>query len=508
MSALQRGIIAMQSQNLQEALACFKQAVEEEPKNPQAAACYGQALCWQGKRDEGVVELRRSGSLLIKKARKNKDTSQALMMVDQLHYWNDYTGALEIARQAVQINNQVVRGFQLLALTYSRLNQPKSALEAGRQALRLAPNNSMLSILLATLESANKLYEPAKTRLEKVLTQNLSPEEKYRAHKELAIILDKLKLYPEVFPHLYASTQVSALLPEVKKQDASLVPKMLETNTQEFDQALLSRWAGVDFQEDHAPPMFLMGFMRSGTTLTQEVLGTHPDVFVADESDLIISVVNELERMLPKLSNTPQRLRQLDLAGVKHLRNFYWNHAVGLYGKALEGCRLLDKTTMNTIDAGLIATLFPDAKIVFVMRDPRDICLSCFMQIMIPTPSTVHLLGWEETARFYAQTMAFWLSIKPKLSIGYVEFRYEDAVADFETTFRRVFETVGLDWHPDVVDFHKNAAGKYIASPSFSQVAQPLYSSSVARWRRYEQEYAAILPLLAPYLEAFGYPLS
>jgi len=124
---------------------------------------------------------------------------------------------------------------------------------------------------------------------------------------------------------------------------------------------------------------------------------------------------------------------------------------------------------------------------------------------MIPTPSTVHLLTWQSTANFYAQVMDWWVTIKPKLTIDYIEFRYEDAVFDFEASFRKVFDFLGLEWDPGVADFHKNAVGKVIASPSFSQVAQPLYSSSVGRWKRFVSEYAAISKQLQPYIDSNGY---
>ena len=502
---MQRGYIAMQSKNLAEASEWFQKAVEETPKDPQAWACLGQSLCWLGRRDEGIAHLRRSGSLLLKKARKTRDVAQALLMVDQLQYWSDYAGALELARQVVQVNNAEVRGFQLLALTYSRLNQNKQALAAGKQALRLVPDNSMLNILQATLEAADKQYEPARRRLEKVLQLALTPEETYRAHKELAVILDKIGEYGQVFTHLHASAEVSALLPEVKSQDAALVPAMLKTNQAEFDAELLGRWTGAEFPHDPPAPVFVVGFMRSGTTLTQEVLGAHPDVFVADETDLIIGVVHELERMLPSLPNTPQRLRHLDLDGAKHLRRFYWDKARQRFGDKIDRQVFLDKTTMNTIDLGLINCIFPDAKVVFVMRDPRDVCLSCFMQIMIPTPSTVHLLTWRGTADFYAQTMAWWMLVKRRLTVPFIELRYEDAVSQFEPSFQRVFDFLGLAWDPSVADFHRRAEGRYIASPSFSQVAQPLYSSSVARWKRYEAEFAPVAGLLRPFITAFGY---
>ncbi len=503
---MQLGQTAIQKKNIAEAVTCFTKALEVQPKDPQVLACLGQSLCWQGKREQGTEYLRQSGHLLVKKARKSRDTQLALDMVDQLHYWSDYLGALEVCKQAVQLNPALVRGYQLLALSHSRLNQKKPALAAGRKALSLAPNRAVLVILLATLEAADGLAEEAKHRLQKALTYSLlTPEEQFRAHKELARILDKLGEHEQVFTHLHKSAEMSLRLPEVMRQDLNLVPQLLKTNKAEFDRELLARWAGTEFPAEQPAPVFLLGFMRTGTTLTQEVLGAHPKVFVADETDLIVSVVQELNKISHYQGSVPEQLRTLDLAGVLYLRDFYWNRARALFGDKIGQRLLLDKTTMNTIDLGLINCLFPDAKLVFLVRDPRDVCLSCIMQTMIPTPSTVHLLSWQGTAKFYAQVMDWWMSIKPQLTLDFVEFRYEDAVFDFEPAFRKVFALLELEWVPEVADFHKKVAGKYIASPSFSQVAQPLYSSSVGRWRPYETEYAQIFSYLQPYIKAYGY---
>jgi tetratricopeptide (TPR) repeat protein len=141
---MQLGQSAIQNKNIAEAVDWFTKALEEHSKDPQIKACLGQSLCWLGKRDEGIMHFRHSGQLLLKKARKNRDNKLALDLVEQLHYWNDYSGALEICKHAVLINpGFVVRGYQLLALTNSRLNQKNAALAAGRKALQWVPNSAM-----------------------------------------------------------------------------------------------------------------------------------------------------------------------------------------------------------------------------------------------------------------------------------------------------------------------------------------------------------------------------
>lgn len=503
---MQLGQAAIQNKNIAEAVEWFTKAATENPKDAQVLACLGQSLCWQAKRDEGFLYLRQSGDLLLKKARKSRDINLSLDLIDQLHYWNDYVGAATLCNQAVKLNPESVRGYHLLALSHAQLNQKKLALSAGRKALRLAPDSATLAIFLSSLEIADGLNEDAKRRLEKVLQKSgLTPEERFRAHKELARLLDKLGTYEQVFKHLHLSGELSPQLPEVARQDLHLVPQMLVSHQTGFDRELLGRWANAEFPENLPAPVFLLGFMRTGTTLTQEVLGAHPSIFVADETDLVAAAVQELARLSNHQGSTAEQLRKLDWAGVLHLRHFYWDRAKAHFGDKIGTRLLLDKTTMNSIDVGFINCIFPDAKMVFLLRDPRDVCLSCFMQTMIPTPSTVHLLTWQNTAQFYAQVMSWWLTIKPKLTLDFIEFRYEDAVFQFEPAFRQVFQLLGLAWDPAVAEFHKNIAGKHIASPSINQVAQPIYASSVGRWRHYSAEYTAISETLRPFIQAFGY---
>ena len=280
---------------------------------------------------------------------------------------------------------------------------------------------------------------------------------------------------------------------------------MLKANKAGFDRQLMGRWSGTEFPADQAAPAFLIGFIRSGTTLTQEVLGAHPDIFLADEADFVWAMQQELHQMDRSGASTVEKLRKLDLSGVLHLREFYWNRVRGRFGDCFEQKIFLDKFTMNTIDLGLINCIFPDAKVIFVMHDPCDVCLSCFMQFMVPTPPTIHFLSWQKTAQFYSQVMEWWMHVKQQMTLGYIEFRNEDAVTQFEATYRNVFDFLCLPWNPAVVDFHKHAAEKISTSPSRIQVTQPLYFSPVTLWRNFEKEFVPVIDVLRPFVRAFDY---
>ncbi|WP_309646679.1 sulfotransferase [Phenylobacterium sp.] len=503
---MQLGVQAAQARNVTEAVGWFQRAHQENPADPVARAWLGQCLCSLGRRLEGVDHLVKAGRLLAQAARVSKDTSKVMEVIGQLQGWGAFAPALELARALVEIDGGNPRAHQLLAVTCGQINLTEEALVAVAEALRLAPGHQMLLVLQASLEADAKQFEAAKARLTEVLAKAPGAREAFRAHKEMARVLDGLGEYDAVFAHLEAAAKLAPTLPEFAQQDARIIPEMIRQNEAGFSAELMGRWAGVAFAETPRAPVFIMGFFRSGTTLTQEVLDVHPDVFVADEAGLLWDMQRELHRMDSAPGTVAEKLARLDEAGIGRLRATYWNLARGRYGDVVDRGLFVDKYTMNTIDVGLISTVFPDAKVVFVLRDPRDVCLSCVMQLMNPTPATRHLLTLEDTAAFYAQVMAWWLSVRERLSVEYLEFRYEDAVESFEPTFQRVFAFLGLSWDPKVVEFHERAVGKFIASPSRNQVAQPLYSSSVARWRRYTAELSSASAPLTMFIDAFHYP--
>ena len=309
-----------------------------------------------------------------------------------------------------------------------------------------------------------------------------------------------------MFLHLHAASALTASLEEFTEHNRATMPAIVASNRASFERSVLGRWSAADFAEDRPAPAFVIGFMRSGTTLTQEVLGAHPEVFVSDEVDFISETLRELHRLNRARLGTADKLRQLDLAGARALRAFYWSKVEQRHGQVAQKV-FVDKFTMNTIDVGLINAIFPDARLVFVQRDPRDICLSCYMQLMVPSPTTVQLADWQNTARFYAQVMGWWQHIRPQLTCGVLEFRYEDAVTAFEPTFRRIFDFLGLAWDPRVAEFHRRAQGRHIATPSRAQVAQPLLTiSSVRRWREFASEFVPVAATLRPFVQTLGYP--
>jgi hypothetical protein len=108
-------------------------------------------------------------------------------------------------------------------------------------------------------------------------------------------------------------------------------------------------------------------------------------------------------------------------------------------------------------------------------------------------------------ARQYVEVMGYWLSIRNNMQPKYLELRYEDTVSEFELTFRRVFAFLNVDWFASVTKFHERAKGRYISTPSFAAVTQPVYNTSQKRWVNYQKHFVSIQPQLQPFIDAFGY---
>ena len=504
--AVRRGLAAARAGQSAEAAQWFARAVEETPNDPATRSWLGQALCAAGRILEGAGHLRQAADGWLDGPPAPDRLDRALDVVGQLQHQGDFQGALALSRRAVSLYPRHARPWQLLAVTCGQINLTEEALAAGQAALALAPDHAMMAVLQASLEADAGRMEAARRRLTGLLAAALPDREAFRARKELARVTDGLGLYAEVFPHLEAAAAIAGRLPEWRSQDLELIPRLIRANQDAYSRESLGRWAGQAFPGPHLTHVFVVGYFRSGTTLIQQVLAGHPDVFVADEANLVWAAQAELNRLDPSTASTADKLARLDAAGVARLRDAYWTAARGRYGAAMDRPVFVDKFTLNTLDLGVINTIFPEARVVFALRDPRDVCLSAHLQLMTPSPATAHLLTWRGAAQIYARTLEWWRRIQPRLTLPVHVLRYEDAIGDFDGAFGALFTDLGLAWDPAVRTFHTRAQGAFVASPSRNQVSRPLYASSVARWRRYAAPMAAVDDLLGPVVRHFGYP--
>jgi hypothetical protein len=236
-----------------------------------------------------------------------------------------------------------------------------------------------------------------------------------------------------------------------------------------------------DWGDPSELPVFIVGMPRSGTSLTEQIAASHPQVFGAGERKDISDVVRDLnggERHLPPLSWSREAVRGAALAQIERLRE-----------RGGDAVRVIDKMPDNARLLGQIAMLLPRARIIVCRRDPRDVCLSChFQQFADGLSWSTDQTELAERTRQIDRLLAHWLCVVPN---PILEVHYEALVGNLEAESRRLIDFLGLEWDPACLAFHETE--RPVMTASVWQVRQPLYSSSVGRWRNYRRHLGPLL---------------
>jgi tetratricopeptide (TPR) repeat protein len=271
-----------------------------------------------------------------------------------------------------------------------------------------------------------------------------------------------------------------------------------------FDQAPRELWARADFLNVRPPAVqghvYLLGFPRSGTTLLENALAGHSRIAALDEQEALVDGVRAYLRSPETLAALGRESEQALIP----LREAYWRRVVDA-GVAISGKVLLDKHPFNSLKLALIARFFPDAKILFVLRDPRDVVWSCFRRRFQMSAPFYELLGLERAARFYAAVMALAHQIIEAAQLDVRFVRHEAVVANFDSEMRAIAGFVGLDVNADFAAFASRIGQSASATPSVAQLARGLSSDGVGAWRRYEKQLRDVLPILEPWVKRLGY---
>lgn len=170
--------------------------------------------------------------------------------------------------------------------------------------------------------------------------------------------------------------------------------------------------------------------------------------------------------------------------------------------------RVIDKLPLNMTRAGLIYRLFPNAQIIFAVRHPCDVVLSCFMQNFGLNSAMANFLTLETTVRFYDALMRLWQRYVELFPLNVHVVRYEDVIEDIGREAARLTGFLGVEWEPGMVNFHEHARRRgWISTPSYHQVSQPVYQHAVNRWEHYRDHLRPFFDMLRPHAQRYGYVL-
>lgn len=246
--------------------------------------------------------------------------------------------------------------------------------------------------------------------------------------------------------------------------------------------------------------VWLTGFARSGTTLLEQVLESHPDVVTLDERPLLVDAEVEF---LTRPGGI-KRLADVLPESLEPFQEGYWRK-VREFGVDPAGKVFVNKHPLATARLPLIARVFPGAKILFAIRDPRDVVFSCFRRSFNMNPAMYEFNTLEGAARYYDAVMRAGEAYLDRLPLDVHRLRYEDLVADFDAVAAGVCEFIGLEWSDELRNFARTASERRIATPSSVQIGRGLYAEGVGQWRPYAFALERVMPILRPWVDKLGY---
>lgn len=290
--------------------------------------------------------------------------------------------------------------------------------------------------------------------------------------------------HERAFAHFLAGNRLKrAMLDHDAQKTAARIADIMRI----FDRESIARLG--DGGDPSALPVFVLGMPRSGTTLVEQIIASHPAVHGAGELPELLEIATGVTAGAESLF--PGGMMAL---GPEALAGMGGRYVAGLQRRAPQAQRITDKMPANFLAVGLIHLMLPNAKIIHVDRDPVDTCLSCFTQLFSGGQGFSYDLA--ELGRYYAdyaRLMEHWRRVLP--AGAFLDVRYEDIVAEQEAQSRRLIGYCGLEWDDACLDFHSNS--RAVKTSSMVQVRQPIYKSSVERWRSYEK-------FLGPLFDALG----
>lgn len=429
----------------------------------------------------------------------------------------DFSGAATLCEKALSIRPDSAPLHQMLATVLEFLGRYDEAIACCDRAMAIDPGFSeavgtkgrilikrgeyrlcheMLHPLIESGRASAKgklVFAEAATRLglegdtavvlEKALSEDvLAKTERQQIHAALGRIYDETKRFDQAFVHFKQSNALKAGSFDLPKH-IHFVDSLIATFNPGFLQS------APRSQCSSGLPVFVVGMPRSGTSLVEQILSSHPDVFGAGELGDIQLIARTLAEHHAPLGY-PQCVNHVSAEELTQSALGYVRHLHSLNGGA--SC-VVDKMPHNFMHLGLIQLLFPHARVVHVRRDPLDTCLSCYTQEFTAAHAYTYDLG--VLGGYYGQyerLMRHWQSV---LQIPILNVQYETLVADQETASRQLLDFCGLEWDDRVLRFYE--LKRDVATASFDQVRQPLYKKSVQRWKNYER-------YLAPLVAALG----
>ena len=312
---------------------------------------------------------------------------------------------------------------------------------------------------------------------------------------------DKLKKYDLAFDAFNKRNVKILNLKENKKFDKKILYNLIESYSNFFVKENINKYNLFNKIDNYPDPVFLVGFPRSGTTLLDTILRTHSHTIVLEEKPYISNVRDEFFKFN---NNKISSLEKIDLDKIKDVRKNYFKNIKNFDEKNFSKI-IVDKLPLNIIEIGFIKRIFPKSKFILMMRHPVDSILSCFVTNFAVNEAMIHFLELNDAAKLYTEVFNLWKQYKKNLDLDFHVIKYENIIADFEKTIKKLLIFLNIEWEDNIKNFNKIALKRNrINTPSYNQVIKPLSQDSIGRWKNYN-EVKKIKNKLDTWIEYFDY---
>ena len=479
----------------EDAVRSYRSAIEAEPSTALAHHNLGVALKGLGRPREAARSHRKALDIQPRFADALDGLGAALSEL------GDMAGAGDAFKDAIEAEPGHTGAMANLASLLEETNRVDEAAAMAEACLAIDASHPFANLVAAKCDRRRDRKDQAMDRLERIMDTDLPDGLERDICFELVRLHDQAGGPDSAFAYCERGNRLAR---EISLRGGAaggrfvdVVDKMAAT----FTKPWLESWTGAPPGDDPAP-VFLIGFPRSGTTLLDQILDSHPGLATVEERPALDDLIEVLDA---RPGGYPDCLAGLSPEDLDGLRRAYFDDMDSSAGRR-GGQLLIDKFPLHTVHLGLIERLFPGAKIILALRHPCDVCLSCFMQNFEINDAMANFHSIEDAARLYAKVMGLWRQYTEVLEPDFHAVRYEDLIDDFEGQVRGVLAFLGLEWDESVLAYADHAKGRdHINTPSYAQVTQPIYHRARFRWRRYAAHLAPVMDTLAPFIDHFGY---
>lgn len=412
----------------------------------------------------------------------------------------DFQAGMAAARRAAISEPSSMDGLLILSEMIEHRADLATAKRLLPWSLVGAPDNADAATLLARVHRRGGNAETALQYLEQGLSNVGDRPGRYKLLFERAQAEQSLGRHDKAFAALIAANQNQISMMPPGRVDPERAFERVKVLKDLMDRAC---WPDINAAvEPGRTPVFLVGFPRSGTTLLDQVLDSHPSVVVLEERPLVAAMISRLKSAGYAY---PNDLPTLDNTILDELRAGYFLER-DAYINVPKGHVFVDKMPLNIVHAALILRVFPEAKFLLALRDPCDVCLSCFMQPFELNDWMAVFTDIDATARLYDAVFDLWFQTAEKLTADHHVVRYEDLISDLRATASAAIRFMGLEWDDRMAAFHQHAKDRgHLSTPSHSQVTQPVYRHAIQRWKKYGAAMDTVARTLKTRRSSLGY---